>query len=290
MQPKPIEFQRRFDLGSNISSTFDFLKSNYKPLLSTLWFSCRWVFIIFIVAQGAYLYFAGDLQSSLTFQVGLDDDNLFKSLISILIYFISAIVLFTLAQATIYEFVLAYQRDSQTFDRKAIAEKAWGDIGTYLIANFAASLVIILGAMLCLIPGIYLWPPLSLVVAICVFENTSVSNAFSQAFKLIKDNWWETFLTLVVLYLIVAFMGAIFQIPMYLYMFASMFMEISDGGVDNIYAIAADPIYLGLQLMAAICSTILYIIIYVSTAFIYYNLNERRTQSGAMSRIETLGN
>lgn len=65
-------------------------------------------------------------------------------------------------------------------------------------------IVVGLGSLLLIIPGIYLGVVLSMSFYIAGVERISLFNAFGKAFKLMKGHWWETFGLYFVMVLIVA--------------------------------------------------------------------------------------
>ncbi|MCG8923518.1 hypothetical protein [Lentzea sp. CC55] len=84
--------------------------------------------------------------------------------------------------------------------------QAWEEFKPRLLpllgATLLSSLVITVGALLCIVPGVWLWVMFALVTPALVLERCGVGAAFGRSRKLVKGAWWRTFgillLTLVI--------------------------------------------------------------------------------------------
>ncbi|RYG00266.1 MAG: hypothetical protein EOO07_35690 [Chitinophagaceae bacterium] len=141
-------------------------------------------------------------------------------------------------------------------------------------------IVWIICTLLCLIPGIYVTPAFSIFFAVMILENADFGTAFGRSFSLVKENWWITFATLLVVGIITVIFMSIVYAPSYILMMASAF-----SGKDL-------QILKGYQIFTSISmyiAQVFSIIPLVATAFIYYNLAERRESQGLMGRIQGFG-
>jgi hypothetical protein len=80
----------------------------------------------------------------------------------------------------------------------------------------------------------------------------------------------------------------VFSLPTVIYTYAKMGIfsgEIDPGNLDTL----TDPIYIILNVISQLFQYILNIITIVGSAFIYFNLNERKYFSGTIERINSLG-
>ncbi|HXU28788.1 MAG TPA: hypothetical protein VN698_16280, partial [Bacteroidia bacterium] len=96
-------------------------------------------------------------------------------------------------------------------------EEVWGYFKYYFFRVLGSGIVmaflILIGALLCIIPGIYIANVFYLVIPIIVIENTSFGFAFNKSFRLIKDNWWFVFGVVFVTNLIVGVASSFASIP-----------------------------------------------------------------------------
>ena len=88
--------------------------------------------------------------------------------------------------------------------------------------------------------------------------------------------------------LLVYFIGLIFQIPLFIYLFIKMISVAQEGSVAN-PGVFFDWIYIALSLIASIAQYLLYSILMIATAFIYYNLDEKMNFTGSHETIANLG-
>ena len=126
------------------------------------------------------------------------------------------------------------------------------------------------------------------VLPILVFEEIGASDAYAKSFPLIKDEFWITLATIIVFLVIYWVVSLVFSIPAAIYTYAKMGIfsgEIDPGSFDTF----TDPVYIILNVLSQLFQYLLNIITIVGSAFIYFNLNERKYFSGTLERINSLG-
>ncbi|MDY7395047.1 glycerophosphoryl diester phosphodiesterase membrane domain-containing protein [Aureibaculum sp. 2210JD6-5] len=168
--------------------------------------------------------------------------------------------------------------------RSNVFKKIWSFLGLAIIIGMASGI----GMYLCLVPGIYLGVVFSLAAPIMIFENKSVGDTLSHSFKLIKDNWWNTFGCLIVVWLLIAILGQAFSIPAIIYYFIKLGTTIGQGGVENLGDIF-DTTYIVLNVLSYLFQFMLYSIPLIAVVFIYYDLNEQKNLTGTIEKIDSLG-
>ena len=115
-----------------------------------------------------------------------------------------------------------------------------------------------------------------------------IGEAYQYGFTLIKDNWWTTFATLLVLLIIIGVIGYIFQIPAVIYLWIKMGVfsgEIDAESMTDIF----DPVYLILNLLAYLVQFVLQTVTLVASAMIFFDLNEKKNFTGTFERIQNIG-
>jgi hypothetical protein len=145
------------------------------------------------------------------------------------------------------------------------------------------------GIFICCIPGIYLWVPLALSFSILVFDQKDAVDAYSYSFKLIKDEWWITFATLIVVIIIVSIASYAFALPAVIYQWAKMGVLSGETDAESMTNIFQDPVYLILNMIGTLAQFLLNLISVVAGAFIYFNLNEKKNFTGTYQRIQDIG-
>jgi len=286
--PPKIELLKSRDFGEIISDTFIFIRQNYKPLITCVFIFCGF----FIVASAA---FAAIQQSKLVGvynEAAIGDQgrlfgasNPFAKIFNIE-YFLSLLFstfTFIAMHLTIYSYICLYREKGNIAPN---AQEVWGYF-KYFFFRIAGSFIILvlllcIGFVLCLLPGIYLYPILALVFPIMIFENSSFSYAFNKSFKLIKNNWWETFGALFVIGLIVYFATMIVLLPTTIMNFGSLIFHPKGGAHLSLVSIIIAAV------LQSLCH-IFYVVPFITISLCYFNLSEKMENTGLMGRISKLG-
>lgn len=80
-------------------------------------------------------------------------------------------------------------------------------------ATLLAFLPILVGLVICVLPGIYLYVLLALVTPALVLERCNVTTAFSRSRTLVKGAWWRTFGVLVLTFVVSVVLDSIIGMP-----------------------------------------------------------------------------
>lgn len=281
-----IELRRTRDFSAKVNATFEFLRQNFKAIGKCL------IFISgpFILLQGLFsgLYqkemLSFDPNSGGLFGNFLGDTFMWFGISMIFLmfgYIVSLIVVF--------EFIRLYEKkeNPELIDVPEIWEAVKQFILPMIGAGIAITVIISLGILFLIIPGIYLMVVFSLIAPVMIIERKSFSDAFSRCFKLISDKWWSTFGLLFVTTLIAGFMAFVFAIPQYIFTFLIAFHKTSDVGAQPELWQQAGLI-IG-TMIYSFGANLLQGIVFIAVAFQFYNLVERREAQGLMSKVESFG-
>lgn len=273
-----VEFKQVRDFEGIISGTLLFIKQNIKALLKTFFLLCG--FFIF-----------GGMISNVFMELHILDvgqgSNYRTSIWSYmvgwryLLVIVFSILNYTAMTTSVLSFVALYIAKGNV---APTVEEVWSYFKYYFFRVMLSVILIyimwIICTVLCLVPGIYVTPAFSILLAVMVLENADFSSSFSRAFALVKQNWWITFATIFVVSIItVVFMMVIYAPALIL----TMVSAFTQGDIK---------ILKSYQIVTAISqslSQVFMIIPLVSMAFIYYNLAERKESQGLMGRIEGFG-
>jgi hypothetical protein len=277
-----IEFRQIRDFGTIISDTFLFIKQNFAPLAKTFFTICGLFIVAGIVSMALQKLRANNISTN------YGGENIFYATMraSILTWeyallMVVSIINYVSMYVAILSYVAVYIRKGNMVPS---TEEVWEQFKVYFFRMLGSSLVLAIFMMLCflacIIPGIYIFPAMTLFYPIMILEDGSFSHSFSRAFKLLKDEWWVTAAVIFVVYIICYMMTFVIQIPAAIITFAA---AISHG--EKILST-------GYTIVVAIftyIAQIMMIIPIISSAFIYFNLVERKENSGLLNRINTLG-
>lgn len=290
MATSNIELLKNRDFGELISDSFVFVRQNLKPLVT-----CFFVFCGFFMVAGAI---TGVMQQVKMVSVmnGAFDPNSYEGPwwrrsssnpfgfwgVEYFLTIFFMILNYIAMGVTVLSYVALYKVKGNI---PPSVEEVWGYFKYFFMrvlgSNIVMSFLIMLGFILCVIPGIYLYPVLALVTPIIIFENSSFGYAFNKSFKLIKDNWWLTFGALFVMALIVGFASAIITMPAAILNMSSIFL-----GKGMHLSVTLTAITTILQHLAQV----FYILPLVTLSLCYFNLSEKTENIGLLGRINQLGN
>lgn len=286
-----IEFKAQRDLGQIITDTFNFIRNEFKPFFGLILQVVLPYLLVMFAALAFYFYSVGDLTNLIT------NDTLFKgetqTLIvlfsTVLVLIVTGIIAYVLAHSTALYYIKSYVENGGIINTDEVKDNVKNSFWNFVGLGILVGLTVGIGFALCVLPGIYLLVPLSLSFSLMVFKNQSVSDAFSNSFSFIKNEWWISFLTILVVGIIVGVIGSIFSVPAMIYNLIKM--GVFSGEIDPTAqsAMFQDPVYIILNLLSYALKYFLNFISIISIVFIYFNINENKNFSGTFDRIDSLG-
>jgi len=283
-----LELAKPRDFGEIVSDTFTFIKQNFKPLLKYFFIFCG-LFLIFSAASMILIEIKTfDFYGSSFDPNAFEESNAFSRIFSImggvLVYVVFAILQYIAMNVTVLCFMALYKQKQNTVPT---TEEMWGYIKYYFLkilgSNVLLYLLLIIGFMLCFVPGIYLSPIFALVTPIMIAENTSFGYAFNQSFRLIRDNWWSTFGVFVVIYIILYVINLIISVPSMLLGAGNIFLHLT----KNSEALSL-PIAIITTLLQSV-SYFFHMLMVVAVGIVYFSLTEIKEGTGLMERINQFG-
>jgi len=286
-----IELSKTRDFGEIISDSFLFIRENFKPLLKCFFIFCGF----FLVATIVLSYLQQTKIISMMNNVNTNNDSYSTSSgpfsafsqffgIEYFLVLIFQILTATMITVTVLCYMAVYKTKGNL---PPTAEEVWAYIKYYFFKSLGSILLVgimlLIGLVCCFIPGIWLYPILSLIFPIMIIENSSFGYAFNQSFRLIKDNWWATFGALFIIGLIVYILVLVVVLPVGAANVGSMLLHRSR-------ATHLNPTLLFIStILSALCH-VFYILPVVTLALCYFNLTELKDATGLMDRINQLGN
>ncbi|MCF6279298.1 MAG: hypothetical protein L3J14_03015 [Flavobacteriaceae bacterium] len=286
-----VEFKKTRDLGTIITDAFKFIRENWKGYFGIVIKIAGPAFIIFIIALGLYMRSLGGMMSGFT-----SDNPSFGSsefglevVGYVLLAMFAGLTFYVLMQMASLFYIKSYINNNGTVDKNEIITNVKQNFWKFLGFGFLMMIMVMIGAMLCFLPGIYLGVVLSLGTSILVFEGKSVGDTISHCFTLIKDHWWETFGVVLVVGLLVMILGQIFGVPAIIYQFVKMGISVTNNDPTAVFGIFSDPIYLALMVFSYIGQFLLSSITLITSVLVYYDLNEQKNLTGTIEEIDSLG-
>lgn len=298
---KTLIFKKSREIGDLVSDTFAFIRLEGQTLIKYI--------IRFAGIPLALVLITATIYAHYTLQEidSIPQDN--YNLINLFVLIGSALVYMALYYCIVLHYIQSYinkQGKVQEVDiRAGIKKNFWRMVGLILLTGVILGVVTFVSAFITgifgflagnffwlvfiffFVPIIYFMVVFSITYAASVFEGVSNSVAINKSFKLIRNEWWATFLTLLLIGLIYFALVMAFQVPFYIYFFANEFVSPQ----EYIYYEEAqiDWIALVLNAIGLVAQYLLFGIPVITTAFIYYNLNERKNFTGTIESIDKIG-
>ncbi len=281
-----IELSKPRDFGEIVNDTFTFIKQNFKPLIK-----CFFTFCGFFLLVGAVFSCLQQVQTidalNSANAYGTETATGFSGLRTLgLDYLLAMAFLFltiATAEITVFCYLSLYKEKGNV--PPAVAE-VWGYMKYYFMRSFTALILIyimlVIGFVLCLVPGLWLYPIFALILPVMIFENTTFGYAFSHCFRLIKDFWWVTFGAIVISGIIGILCAGVVAMPASLANMIVMLVNIKRGVRFSV----------GLTIAASVLqhlAYVFYIIPMIATALCYFNLTEVKEGTSILNRIEGFG-
>ncbi|WAC03225.1 hypothetical protein N7U66_06530 [Lacinutrix neustonica] len=102
--------------------------------------------------------------------------------------------------------------------RAQVNHSFWGFFGLSVLKF----LTIIVAVMICCFPVLYFMIPMAIVMPIYVFTKQDATGAYSESYSLIRDELLMTFLTVLLLFILVMVLSFVFALPATMYTYLKM--------------------------------------------------------------------
>ncbi len=277
-----IQFKRQREIGEIISHSFRFVRLNYKTFLKLLLKYAGPAFIVLIAAVVYYSYTTldGTFSGNLT--------NMGGFFLSFVVLAVCMLIYYAAIYTTIFSLIESYIKNEGKISSAEVGSSVKQNLGKMIGLNIISAILITAGTFLFIFPAIYLMVPLTIANAVLIFDKQSISDSIGGAFNLVKDNWWMSFISIFVIWLIIYIIGMAVQMPIMIYSFIKAFTMAEEGSAADMSQIF-DWVYLLVTIISSVIQYVLYSILPVGIALIYFNLNEKKNFTGTYERIENLG-
>lgn len=265
MENNYIKLNKVREFGDVFNDTFALIRQEAKPLGSALLLFA--LPLLLISSIGTAFVQSNQLQH--VYSPNFDYVSYFTKFGFMMIFIVLAQ---NMLMVTVYSyFKLYFVKGPGNFTNQDI----WNEIVPFFLpclgTAFVLGIVIFLGLMLCILPGIYLAISLSLVLPIMIMENKGFGSSFSRSFELTHKQWWWTFLIIFV-YIILAYVFMIIlSIPGIIFGISTMF-KLKD--LSNAEAISYPTYLIIYNAVISLISTFFYAVLHVAIILQYFNIVE----------------
>lgn len=285
-QYAPLDRVRSF--SETMSVVFEVVRGGFKSLMILL-LTVAGPFIILGAICAEYAASTSSMTSILdSFKYGmngaesLEEFNWLALLASSLLTYLGMFVAFMV----VLVYGLEYHRLRRFPDPSEVRQAMRGiwlrSAGTtilMMIAIFLAFIVFVL-------PGIYLMIALSLSLPALLVEGSSAGAAISRSMKLTKNDWWWSFLFLLLMYIFTAVMGFVMTFP-------GLVMRelevLSLGTSGDAFSLVMSMAGAAVRVLGQVAGACIGGLIAIPVAVLYYREVERTEGSGLFERIGSIG-
>lgn len=282
-----IEFKRKREIGEILSDTFKFLRGNIKVIFRILMKTAGIPFILFLAAS---VYNTYSTLNSPAYDIS-NPYSIYGSgdaIISALIVYLMIFIYLSFLYAAVMALVGSYVKNNGVIKEQEVTNWVQNNTGRIITTGLTKYIILVIGWIFFIIPGIYLCAPLFLIFPIMYFENKRGINAFNDTFQMIKEQWFNTIIVLIVLILIWFVLSMLLSLPASLYAIIKGFTAAQEGTLSN----PEDFFDIGFVIFTVLASAIQYIVyvfVPIGAALTYFNINENRNQTGSLEKIDTIG-
>nr|WP_315418296.1 hypothetical protein [uncultured Pedobacter sp.] len=278
-----LEFRKKRDFGQVINDTFTFMRQNFKPLIKVYFTFCG----LFVLASMLTMLLQQYKMVNIFNTIGVEGNTNKFGLSSVysIEYFLS--ILFSLAtyasmSVAILSYIAVYVKKG---NETPTTDEVWGYFKYYFFRIFGSSILLILMLIIsfvfCVVPFFWLFPYVAMIFPIMVIENGSLGYSFTRSFAVIKDNFWVTFGTLIVVWIIVYACMSMVILPTTLFNMIGMFTHKTPRMSLTLTMITT--------VLQSICQ-VFTIIPIITISLAYFSLVEQKENPGLMERISNFGN
>ena len=271
MKPLIILVQER-DFGQKINATFDFIIQNFKPLVLSLLYISSPLSLVGGFFMGSYQSGILKIQKGVWESGSSSFDDIYKILGTFFLLILANIP----SSLVIGAYFLEYEEGNRNITPEAVWNRLKGYIGKALVFNLVMGIIIFIGILFFIIPGVYIGVALSLMTMVLMRENLDLGDTFRRCFYLITDQWWSTFGLLIIMGIVSSIIASVFLIP------ALILTMI-------IAAINSDVLKTISDIFSTVGGSLVRSLVLIAIVFQYYNLIERRDGASIINAIDNIG-
>lgn len=279
-----VVLEKERDFTDVINGTFAFITQEFKLLFKVL---VLYAGLPIIAASLIGAIYAGNTMSNLflTIQgksVPVEPDFSVMGAMYLMV-FIAMFMISGLTAAYLDEY---RKKGNGGFNEGDVWRNFVSQLLTAIGLNIVTFIMIMIGIVLCIIPGIYIMVPLSLVVTVLYIEKVSFGNIIRRSFELVSNNWWNTFVLIIVVSIIVSVLGGLFSIPAMVIGAVQGFTVATGGEAESVNSV---PIIVS-TIIGGLGQYLIYPVLYVAVGIQYFNLKEKKDQTSLFKKVSEITN
>jgi len=171
MSRQYINFKKKRELGEILTDTFAFIRENFKKLFLIILKTSVPAIVLLAVALIFMTYTYSGFIGNFGLSIQNGDSSSFNTgimIISVIIMLFAMILFYGILFGTTLHYIKSYVDTKGEINELAIKKGVKKDLGKIIGLSILSSLITGFGFVLCVLPAIYLYVPMSLVFAILV--------------------------------------------------------------------------------------------------------------------------
>jgi hypothetical protein len=284
MAEQKVELRKVRDFSENLNDTFLFIRQNFKPLVTSFLAIAGIFMLAHSILNGVYQgHVSGAFRDIINHRTSTPIDSPFATMFNgtYFVLLLLGLANYVAMHVVITCYIKLY--DIKQGEAPTI-EEVWNEFKKYflkvLVYTIPITLLIIIGCLFCLIPGIYLAVVLTPFTIALIIDDATFGGAWERCFAIIKNNFWPSLGLYLLMYLISVFSAGI--ISAVLGGITSLISYFTTRDIVTTITIATSVL--------GVFSFIFYIVFYVSVCLHYFNLSERYDGTGMLRKIDSIGN
>jgi MFS family permease len=284
-----IRLYKTRNFSEKLNATIEFIRQNVKPLGKSIIYILGPLAILNGLLMTQYFNFMFENMNPENMQ---NMQNPF-SLVFNPTYF-GLIILSVIAGLMNFSIVTNFMRlyDSKYPEPITVTEVlniSWRDVFPLLGLMIIMGIILMLGFLLFIIPGIYLMVVLSLSIPALFFERKGIIESIGRSFRIIKGKWWSTFGIGFIAYLVAQAIAVLFVLPFYVFYFIGIFTMVEETGFSADTSAWWFQLGMTLSVMFMLLGGfVTQCIPIIAINFQFFNLVERQESVGLIGEIEKL--
>ncbi|MDQ3100382.1 MAG: hypothetical protein M3R08_03270 [Bacteroidota bacterium] len=286
----PVQLRQFRDLGQIISTTFQFLRIHWKPLFRAIGIICIPLGLIAGFLIGRSL---GDLQRmSMMNDIGSNAnafDGAMSNFLPMAAGYLLMLLVMVMLFAIVYEYLRAYHLgENHGITTADLWKRSMEQFWNYLGISILVMILVVIGSVLCIIPGIFAFVAFSLTYMVHAIERNGVTASMKRSHLLIKDRWWETFGLIIIV-------GLVQGVIAYALMIPTMIISVIIGINTTMEGVRAGgepdmgwyPLFMAIMMTINLLVTLLtYPIMAVALGLKYFSIVEEKEGLGIRQKIQ----
>ena len=275
---KGIEFKQSRDLGEVFVKTFSFLKQEFRPLSLAI---LNYAFPFILISAISLILFVNRFKPFFTNPEAIPSSGFLKE---ILFFYILMILIFIISNvllvSTVNNYIALYiEKGRGNFTSSDVSHRIGSNFWQILFTVVLTNVMIAIGYMFCILPGIYLAVSICMVYISIAYDKKGFGDALSRSFEITHMEWWTTLLLLIMVYFIIFIVALI---PYIIFIFSLIgdpaIQEVSkEYSADKVIEIMRKVSYLVAILTVFV--SLLSVIPMVAIAFQYFSIAEKKARN-----------